>query len=198
MRYKTKILNSNLKIIDVNNKSEWCYIFCTSNAEATHNSNKFEWENISSDRRIVKSANKMIFIKDDTLCYYTNGISTEINSIKKLIIFLKKETNKLKIKLVGNSAGGYLAMLLSCFLPNVERAVSFGGIINIYKWTGTNSDFTFDQVTRLTNLVKEKKETYFNLVPFINKYKPRIFHFYASNCKSDLIELDCCKNITNL
>ena len=118
----------NYKIINVDERNKFCYIFCSGafkqpskyTQEFIDNfPEKFEFENISKNKKILKNTSKFIFLRDVYSLFYSYGINEEIDNIDKLIGFLKIETKGYQIILCGFSAGAYLATLLSTKLDNV-------------------------------------------------------------------------------
>lgn len=178
----------NVKIVHNNTKTKNCFIFATSNASDV-DKDRFEWENISKNRRLQKSACKMIFLKDPSFSYYAKGINDKITSIDELISFLREETKGLNVSIIGASAGGYLAILLACFLDNVEKAISISGVFNIYEWTGAHNTFSFNDMKQMVELVGTEKDKYFNLIPLLSTLKSPVYHFFGSRCVSDNLEI---------
>lgn len=74
----------------------------------------------------IKKASKHILLRDVAELYYSNGISEDIDSIDKILEFLKSQTKNSKIITIGLSAGGYAAVLFGCLL-GAERIFSISG-----------------------------------------------------------------------
>ena len=55
----------------------------------------------------------MIFVRDMWKQWYINGINQKIDSVEKVIEFLRTETENMRVTTVGNSSGGYMATLES-------------------------------------------------------------------------------------
>lgn len=95
-----------------------CYIYFSSHAvyfpetkgnfkDKIVNKNVFEWY-----KRRISNVRKSIFVRDIRKQFYCEGINNNLNSIDKLLGFLKKETKNFDVITVGSSAGGYLAALV--------------------------------------------------------------------------------------
>ncbi|MCB0640661.1 MAG: hypothetical protein KDC44_03440 [Phaeodactylibacter sp.] len=68
-----------------------------------------------------------IFLRDFRQAYYQKGVDEDIDHIESLIDYLKKVVeagNYKKIICIGNSMGGYAAMLFGCII-NADRVISF-------------------------------------------------------------------------
>lgn len=123
------------------NNSNICYIFFSSLGIYKHNDidgllyihehDKYEWKSLCENKTIIKHCKRIIFIRDIKKQFYLDGINKRINTIKKLALFLKKETNGLDVYLVGSSAGGYAAYIISNYLDNVKRIYSLGGVVDL-------------------------------------------------------------------
>lgn len=81
--------------------------------EDTIEKNKFEWENIAKSKSILTKYGKMIFVRDMWKQWYINGINQKIDSVEKVIEFLRTETENMRVTTVGNSSGGYMATLVA-------------------------------------------------------------------------------------
>ena len=180
-----KYRNDNNYIVkDFNNDNNNCFVFFTSQGiykenfdvdvlKSIHDSNRYEWSNIASNSKIIKNCRKMIFIRDIGKELYQRGINVKIDSIQKIVDFIKKETQGLCVYLVGSSSGGYIAFIVSQ-LENVKRVYSFGGLLSI----GDKHTYTY---------LKEKYEiedAYVSSEPFIGK-KCLIIHSFGVGDEKD-------------
>lgn len=132
----------NYVIKESNPDSNVCYIFFSSHGlykennnidvlKNVHDSNRFEWLSIFNNPKIMLHCKKAIFVRDILKVFYLDGISKKNNSLEKLALFLKKETEGMDVYLVGSSAGGYAAYIVSNYLKNVKRIYSLGGIVDL-------------------------------------------------------------------
>lgn len=131
--------------------------------------NRFEWYKIR-----IKRARKHIFIRDILKQFYKYGINKDINSMDKLIEFLNKETEGMRVITVGSSAGGYMSLLAGVLL-NAEMIFTFSPIVKLY----------------------DGKEKYEDLVPMINKSNSFILYFTPAYSKNDIQQLSYLKSCTN-
>lgn len=130
----------NYKIVEEDKEGDLCAIYFSSNGLYTQNTeeeftrvilekNRFEWQN----NRIEK-AKKHIFLRDVFKSAYATGINSKINSMHKIIEFLKEETKGYKVVTLGSSSGGYAAFVTGVKL-NADYIFSFTGQFNIYNFT---------------------------------------------------------------
>lgn len=150
------INNSNYRIVKNSGTVQkgYCYIYCSSNGiffpnsdavfiETIKKRDRYEFENLRP--RLLPEME--IYLRDVRKSWYVTGINKKINTIEKLIRFLKKITANYKLVTVGSSAGGYLAILLGQVL-HAERVFSFCGqvslyvtdCINTYHWLNVNKN----------------------------------------------------------
>lgn len=124
-----------------NNDSNICYVFLSSQGiykeawnasqmKGSFENNRYEWQNIANNKKLLKNAKKYIFIRDIGKELYQHGINSDMDSIDKIVSFVKRETKGMNVFLVGSSSGGYLAFILSQ-LTNVRRVYSFGGLVSL-------------------------------------------------------------------
>ena len=126
---------------------------------------KFEWR-----KHLIRRAYKQIWIRDITKEFYVRGINNQINSIDKMIDFLKKETEGYRSICIGSSAGGYIATLLGAVL-NAEYVYCFSGYFNL---------FILDEAT--WPLIKEKKIYEENCIFDINFTYSNFIIFARGGC----------------
>lgn len=74
--------------------------------------NRYEWWNVGHSEEIVKQAGKIIYVRDVYKQFYVKGINVEINCIDKLCELLKELTMGMRVVTCGNSAGGYIAVIV--------------------------------------------------------------------------------------
>lgn len=201
-------MNTNLqnyKIINFNNKKKICYVFFSSNGIINNNKtlddvidkDYYEFSSVINAKKIKQKASKIILLRDLELNFYVNGINCNINSIEKILDFLRKETIGFNVIAVGYSAGGYMATICGLFLPNVARVFSFGGVFNLYTWKGSHLETSYSMNKSLiANAENDIKRKYYNIIPYIesNEGINTIFYcVYSVGSNSDtkvLKELD--------
>ena len=141
----------NYKIIRTGNKTGRAIIFCSGNglyfpnteAEFTGKiitNDRYEWENLANDKRIMKYYELIIFIRDIYKQWYITGINSRINTVEKTANFLKDLTAGLEITTCGSSAGGYAAVLFAHFLK-AERFFSLSGQFSITHQISSEAPF---------------------------------------------------------
>ena len=190
----------NYKVIDLDNKkSNICYVFCSSNGLYTSldsnkifDKNKYEWENICQNKKIRKNAIRIIFLRDIYCHSYVDGINERVNSIFKIVELIKDLTKGYDVYTVGYSGGGYLSMILGCYLDNCTRVYSFGGLFNLRLWHGDHSNYCFEQCGFYTKYLNTPREKFYEIKNLIinTKSKDKILHFYGSLHKEDVLQID--------
>lgn len=186
--------NDNYEMYDLNRDSNTCYIYFSSNGiyypntkEAFENSivesNRFDWK-----RNIVRSSNRVLFVRDVLKTWYLKGINSNISSIEKLLELLQKETRGLKVTCVGSSAGGYAATLFACLL-NAERAFNFSGQFSL--WHGLNDEDKRLEMPFLTSHIENKSiNKFFSLRSYLENSNVPIFYFYPAHCPLDYPQME--------
>ncbi|MFI3326455.1 MAG: hypothetical protein R3Y35_09825 [Clostridia bacterium] len=190
-----------LIIENENIENNICYIFFSSNNIWSPNTDKaflksfiennyFEWVNYGKEK-----VRKRIFLRDIYKSWYTTGISKEINSIDKILDFLKKETKGMKIVCVGSSAGGYMACLVGSLLK-AERVFAFSCQFDI----ANNENYNKNPILeKYKNNIEQSK--YFNITEYIGKSNNEIFYFLPIKSEIDKLQaskikhLDCVNTI---
>lgn len=203
MNLESVYIHDNYKIILGSGKIT--FIFISSNGLYSNNNTKkameilnkdhFEWENICKSKIILKKAKKIIFLRDIYKHSYVDGINKKINTLPKVIEFVRKLTKEdEEIYLIGNSGGGYLSFLLSSYLNNCKKVFSFGGVVSLYEWTGSHDDYKFNDATHLIKHLNNLSN-YFDTRSFIKNSKCQIFHFWSCGNNPDKIQFDLLKEI---
>ncbi|SFU30198.1 hypothetical protein SAMN05216480_101549 [Pustulibacterium marinum] len=139
----------------------------------------FEWYGTR-----VEGAYKHIFIRDVFKQWYLHGINSKLNSIEKVLEFLKRETEGKEVVIVGSSAGGYAGMLFGQ-LMQAKKIISFNGQTQLYDLLETTSEDKNPIVFReQDNPIINK---YYSILKFVNNPKS-IFYFYSNKSAWDLIQ----------
>lgn len=133
----------------------------------------FEWENISRDKKFLSCSKKIIFVRDVHKQWYVEGINESIDTVDKTYEFLKEISAGQNIITVGNSAGGYAAVLFGCLLK-AEKIFSISG------------QFYLSDISNEKLLWKYKddpsRSCYYDLRSLLKDYRGTVFYFYP--CKS--------------
>lgn len=139
----------------------------------------FEWFHLAQHRKIQSHFEKIIFVRDVYKQWYVTGINERLNSVDKVLEFLKRETEGLCITTCGGSAGGYGAALFGallkaeCIFANSAQFQllpnpSFGPFIERYACDPSRS-------------------RYYDLLPLL-KEQPNVFYTFPAQCEDDMIQ----------
>lgn len=172
-----------------------CVIYCSSNDIWYPNEkdvfekrifveNRFEWENIR-----YQNAGKEIFVRDIYKSWYVTGINSRIDSMDKLLNWLGKETEGYEVIVIGSSAGGYLASVISLNL-NVSHAIVFSPQFFL------NNKHAFD-VNPFLQKYEAERGIYYRC-NFKDKLSAPIYYFYPSKSVSDRIQRDYIEGVSNV
>lgn len=192
----------NYKILNLDNNYNKCVIYFSSNGLYYPNTehvfereiiekNRFEWE-----KNILKSAKKVIFIRDVTKQWYLTGINSTIDTIAKLFDFLKQETQGLEVVCVGSSAGAYAATLFGSLLK-AQCVFNFSGQFCL-------NHILEDPIARQKNFTLVKYENdinyrkYYSIIDIIKSNDVPICYFYPARCEIDISQKDLVKDINNI
>jgi hypothetical protein len=184
--YKDK---NNFKIIKGMGKTKKCFIYFSGNGIYYPNnkdevfntlvkSDRYEWE-----KNLCQEAELIILVRDVYKQWYVDGINVEINSVDKLAFFLSIQTKGYEIICVGNSAGGYIAMIIGILL-NASKVYSFCGQFSLVKYLFIKEFRELNELIVKNENILEKKR-YYDLVKYIELSKIEIYHFFAGNNTDD-------------
>jgi len=159
----------------------------------------FEFFNSISDLNCDK-----IFCRDFQQAWYQKGVDSELDSLNKVIEYLNDSISKNqyeKICFIGNSMGGYAAILFGTIL-NVDRVISFAPQSYINWWNRLLYGDTRWK-TQISKIYKfdEKRREYFDLKSHLKRkkgYKTDINIFYSPNHKHDKMHAERLKNNLNV
>jgi len=125
--------------------------------------NKFEFYKTKIDK-----ATKHIYIRDINRKWYSNGINKELDSVEKVVEFLKEETKGTKIITLGSSMGGYGAVLFGILL-NAEYIFNFSGKCVL--------DEYYNKYSSIVGLIKNSNIPIFYMVPSLSQRDVKQFCF---------------------
>lgn len=136
--------------------------------------NVFEWY----DTRFSQ-AEKHIFIRDIAKQFYITGLNNKIDTIDKIIEFLKNETKGYSVYIIGSSAGGYLAAILGKALES-EIMLSFSGYFNL-NIVDKDTWFFIDKFKE-----DPDRKKYYNTVDFIKNCGGVTIYIYPQLLEGDV------------
>jgi len=143
----------------------------------------YEWYNILKDE--ISKYKKIIFVRDVRKTWYVDGINKKYNTIEKVFDLLKQVTSEYdEITCVGNSAGGYAAVLFGCLL-NAKKIFTISGYIHV------NNTIYEDLLNPKLLQASKNPEKYkwFDISPLVAEYKGTIFIFIRNIAKKIFIKL---------
>lgn len=141
----------------------------------------YEWEGVSAISGRLEKEPKSIFIRDIYKNFYVRGINEKIDSIEKLLEFLKEETEGYEVVAVGGSSGGYMAMLAGAVL-SAHMVFAFSGQVSLYQY----NDAVYGDKYHLMEKYRDdpKYRRYFDISDIVRDTCPVIF-FYAADNEDD-------------
>lgn len=165
-----------------------CYIFFSGNGlyypneyevfeQVVEVQDRYEWENIAKSEEITTCASRIIFVRDIYKTWYVNGINEKIDSIDKLLVLLRELVRGMPVITVGNSAGGYMAVIAGMEL-NAKRIYSFGGQFCI-----KDSSYWLDRYKD-----NPDRNKYYNIANLVAKSNVPLYYFYSVGCEQDIVQ----------
>lgn len=174
-----------------------CTIYCSSNniwypnEEACFRRSFIENDYYEWRKTRIANVQKEIWIRDIYKSWYVTGINRELDSIEKLISFLKEETVGYDVILIGSSAGGYLASLLSKPLKAV-RSIVFSAQFDL------NRDGALSNNPFLQQYKGSKRDVFYDLSEYLKDSTAEIFYIYPNQNVQDLGHRDAVSDLTNI
>ena len=171
----------------VENPIPYCIVYFSSNNIYYPDSKEVFYEQIIRNDRYewchtrIDSGTKHIFMRDIKKQHYMTGVNSRLDTIEKLIDFLKAETEGYKTITVGSSSGGYAAVLFGQQL-NAERIYSFNG------------QFVLDVNNPVFHKIEKSiLRKYYKLQDFL-KMPSTVFYFHSNKSTRDIYQFKCIKN----
>jgi hypothetical protein len=197
--------------IEINDEAEGnlCVIYFSSNGIYVKNTeeefsrviikkDRFEWQKTK-----IEKAKKHIFLRDVTKNGYLDGINSKLNTMHKIIEFLRVETKGYRVVTLGSSSGGYCAFVAGVMLE-ADYIFSFTGQFS-YDVSFFQFDLCFDKETRIKRREEKKKYAdnheiypYFDI---LNNYMKRCeipIFFFTSTLKMDMVQANLVKGRANV
>lgn len=143
---------------------------------------RFEYSNITNDKKIMSYFGKIIYFRDVYKQWYLNGINSETNSIEKIVEVIKAQTTGYEIYTMGNSAGGFTATLIGAML-NAKAVYSFSGQFDLTVCLDSEPFIKYGKD------IKDIQK-YYNLLNYINNSSTDIFYFQPALCQIDQKQYD--------
>lgn len=195
--YKGK---DNYKIVETGTKNSKMLIVFSGNSLYTPNTeesffriivknDRYEWQNVVKDKRIKKYYSKIVLVRDIYKQWYVNGISSRINSIGKLIEFIKKISHGYMVTVCGCSAGGYIATIVGASIK-ADKIFNFSGQYTVedqIEKEADNAPLLFSQAQN------PAKRRYYTITTVLPKEKDdiwgKIYHFYPIGHPWDVMQV---------
>ncbi|MBA3685068.1 MAG: hypothetical protein H0W72_07475 [Planctomycetes bacterium] len=131
-----------------------------------------------------------IFIRDFSAAWYQKGVDAEIDSLDKLIGFLRSSITRSaygRVCFIGNSMGGYAAILFGSIV-DAHRVIAFAPQSYIDWWNRLVSrDRRWKQEIGLVHRNERRNSTYFDLKKHLERtaYRTRIDLYYSPDHRLD-------------
>lgn len=189
---------ANYKIVYHNVPNNNCYIYFSGNGLYVNNqeesfisriiiSDRYEWQNFSVKEKPAKE----IFVRDIWLSWYVKGINSELNSIERVIEWLKIECEGYENTFIGNSAGGYMAVICGCNIHNTDRIFCISGQVSLYNHN--------DHYKTNPLLIKYGDEKWFECYRLLeDEEAPRVFYLYPVGVDHDVVQSSFVKKGNNI
>ncbi len=164
---------------------ESCFI------ETVINKNRYEWQNITKSKKIEQRVSRFIFLRDVHKQWYVEGINKAVNTVDKVFDLLKDLTIGYEVITVGNSAGGYAAVLFGCLLA-AKKIFCVSGQF-----------FFTENVFRENRLVylhknEEKYSRYYDLRSLVLNYSGFLFYVFPCYSNGDILQWKHISDLKNV
>lgn len=191
----------NYYVMECNPESDICFVFFSGNGlyypnteaqfeKTVISANRYEWQNISQNKKLKQYAGKIILVRDIYKCWYMKGISAKYNSIDKVVELIQELSKGYKVITVGNSAGGYMATLVAA-LVEAMSCFNFCGQYNI-------QESVESEISRGKNVYPRDKDRYYSLISFVRENDTNIYYFFPNECDIDILQYKLIKDIKNI
>lgn len=121
--------------------------------------------------------------------WYVKGCGEEIQDIDAIIAYLRPYIIGYEVIVVGNSAGGYLAVILGNAL-DAKYVIDISGQVDI--WQYAEDEKQYPELNAARNNPRASK--YYNIQELLNNTQIPIFYFYASRCWQDIEQWQLIQN----
>ena len=137
-----------------------------------------------------------VFVRDVKKQWYLDGINSEINSIPKLVDFLKTLSEGMETVCVGNSAGGYAASLVGS-LMDANRVLNFSGQFELNSFIESDADRGLNPVVLRHSHLSESREV-FNIRKIIENSRVPQLYMYPEGCPLDRRQAEVVEGLKNV
>lgn len=194
--------NPNYRIEFTGNEKECVAIYASSNnlffphdekmfRKAIIEEDRYEWTRLK-----IKRAQKHIFLRDIYKQWYASGINSSLNSIDKVVEWLKVEVKSYKsIVCLGSSGGGYFVSIIGAQLK-ADIVLNFNGQWDIYDKVERDGKIISPVLKRLLDEDGEGIK-YFNIVRPEFDYS-HTFYMVSTHSPWDAKQLDILKGFNNI
>ncbi len=138
--------------------------------------NRYEWYETR-----MSCASKHIFIRDVAKQFYITGISRELDTIEKIVSFLKEQTEGYRIITVGSSAGAYAATVAGIEL-GAEMIFCFSGYFNL----NVLDKEVWPYIAKYSN--DKNRTKWYDIHDLALNYRKEIIYFYPQNNQEDAVQ----------
>ena len=199
---KSAFSGNNYEIVNGMAKNKLCIIFCSGNGIYHPDTNgSFRDSVIGNDMyecrqtacNVLDYVERVVFIRDLHKCWYASGINDNVDSVDKLIDFLRPLCNGYRLVLMGNSAGGYIASLLGYKLK-ADFVLNWCGQCNL--WEHNNATETVFFVSKYIKDISRSR--YYNLATIMKDNTCPIYYFYPTGCGHDVVQSKLWAEIPNV
>ena len=185
----------NCRIEDHPGGSGTCVIYCSSNniwfpnEEAVFRRRILEDDAYEWTRIRVPGASREIFLRDIYKSWYVTGINDRLDTLDKLIAFLRQQCRGYSTVVIGSSAGGYLAALLSAKLE-AAYAIVFSAQFEVRNpWAMEANPF----LQRYRQ--EEERSRYYDLKDHLADSKTPVYYILPGKSPQDLHQLEHIRQI---
>ena len=144
----------------------------------------YEWTNIARNKKIRKTFEKIMFVRDIYKQWYVTGINKRYDTIDKVVELIRQELSGFSITTCGVSSGGYMAVIIGS-LVGAERIVCSSGQFDLL--LEDNPGPIVEE-----NRMNAAKVKYYDLRPYIEK-KP-IIYLYPAESQQDIDQYNLVKD----
>lgn len=200
---KEQYSKENFRVEELNVSNNTCYIFFSGNGlyfpneyevfeEEILRKDRYEWENVTKAKFFRDRVGKIIFVRDIYKSWYINGINKECDGVWKVKKLLEELTKEKEVITVGNSAGGYAAVLFGSLL-SAKAVLCFSGQFNL--WNHKDILDTNHLIRKYKNDIDKSK--FYDLRDWIEETVP-IYYFYPGRSEEDVRQSEVISGMENV